>query len=369
MKAPRFTKIVANLPGGSAFVGPETMERRRGRPFKARLGANESIFGPSPKSIAAMQEAAAGQWMYGDPEKYDLRQGLAAHFNLPPETIQIGEGIDGLLDNLVRMLIEPGDHVVTTDGAYPTFNSHVAIQGGVLHKVPFRDDFEDPDALFAKAAEVGAKLIYLSNPNNPMGSFIGAERMQQVVDNVPEGAVLLLDEAYVEFAPEDEVLGDLSARANVVRMRTFSKAYGLAGARVGYALAHPDIIDHFAKVVNHYGVNRVALIGALAALEDQAYLAQLRADVAAANARIAEIGRANGLVPLPSSTNFVALDCGRDGEFMRRVIAELAERDVFVRGGFSVPQDRCIRVSAGRPADLDLFEAALPGALKAAAEQ
>ena len=165
---PPFAPLVAGLPATVPFVGPETLERRRGVPFAARLGANESAFGPSPLAARAMREAVGQVWKYGDAPSFDLSHALAAHHRTTPDSIMVGEGIDGLLGNLVRMMVAPGDAVVTSDGAYPTFNFHVAGFGGVLHKVPYRGDHEDPEALAARAAETGAKLVYLANPVNPM---------------------------------------------------------------------------------------------------------------------------------------------------------------------------------------------------------
>lgn len=347
------------------FVGPETQERARGSKFAARLGANENVFGPSPKAIAAMQAAIPDIWMYGDPENHDLKRALAAHHDVAPENIVVGAGIDGLLGSLCRMLVEQGTAVVTSLGAYPTFNFHATGYGGALHTVPYIGDAEDPKAVIDKAREVDASLIYFANPDNPMGSFYDSDAVQAMIDDVPSGAVLCLDEAYVEFAPESTAPPFDVSNPNVIRMRTFSKAYGMAGARVGYAIGHVDLINSFNKVRNHFGMNRAAQAGALAALKDQEYLAQTVANVAAARVRIGEISRANGLEPLPSATNFVTIDCGRGGDYARALVAALNERDIFVRMPFVAPQDRCIRVSAGRPQDLDLFEAALPAALEA----
>ena len=366
MTGPRYTPLVASLPATVPFVGPEAQERMNNRPFKARLGANENVFGPSPRAIAAMQEASADQWMYGDPESHDLRAALAAHHAIRPENIVVGEGIDGLLCYLVRLVIEQGDAVVTSDGAYPTFNYHVAGFGGVLHKVPYRDDHEDPRALFRKAAEVGAKLVYLANPDNPMGTWHKGADIVAAMEDLPADTLFILDEAYVEFAPEGTAATVDIEDPRLIRMRTFSKAYGLAGARVGYALGAEPLITAFNKIRNHFGMNRAAQIGALAALEDSAYLAQTVDKVTAARNRIAAIAQANGLSALPSATNFVAVDCGGDGDFARRVLSELVARGVFVRMPFVAPQDRCIRISAGRPEDLNLLETALPAALAAA---
>jgi histidinol-phosphate aminotransferase len=146
-------------------------------------------------------------------------------------------------------------------------------------------------------------------------------------------------------------------------MRTFSKGYGLAGLRVGYAIGAPDLVRAFDKVRNHFGVGRIAQAGALAALSDQTWLGQVAARVVAAREGLAGIARQNGLSPLPSATNFVTMDCGRDGDFARTVLRGLIARDIFVRMPFVAPQDRCIRVSCGRTEDLAAFAAALPAAL------
>ncbi|MEM8577159.1 MAG: pyridoxal phosphate-dependent aminotransferase [Pseudomonadota bacterium] len=361
----RLTTLAAALPSTVPFVGPEAQERARGAAFAARMGANESVFGPSPRSTAAM--ADAGQWMYGDPESYELKASLAAHHGTTPAHIVVGEGIDGLLGYLVRLCVGPGDPVVTSDGAYPTFNYHVAGFGGTLHKVAYRDDHEDPAALFAKAAEVGAKLVYLANPDNPMGSWHDGAALVRALDALPQGTLLVLDEAYIDCAPAGTAPDLPWDDPRLVRMRTFSKAYGLAGARVGYALGHPDLIRAFDKVRNHFGMNRAAQAGALAALQDQAYLADVVDRIAAARARIAQIAADNGLTALPSAANFVAIDCGRDGAFAKAVLDGLIAQGLFVRMPFAAPQNRCIRVSCGTPADLDALAQALPRALVHAA--
>jgi histidinol-phosphate aminotransferase len=366
MKTPRYTDLVQSLPATVPFVGPETQERARGAGFVARLGANESVFGPSPKAVAAIAAAAQGAWMYGDPEVFELRHALAVHHGVTPDTIVVGEGIDGLLGYLVRLLIAPGDAVVTSDGAYPTFNYHVTGFGGVLHKVPYAGDHEDPEALIAQARKLGAKLIYFANPDNPMGSWHDATTVQAMIDALPEGCVLALDEAYADTAPAGAIPAFDMTHPRVIRFRTFSKAYGLAGLRVGYALAAPEFVTSFNKIRNHFGLGRVAQAGALAALEDQAYLRDTIARIGAARERIAAIAHDNGLVPLPSATNFVTIDCGGDGAFARAVLADLVAQGLFLRMPFTPPQDRCIRVSVGAEADLDAFAAALPRALSTA---
>ncbi|WP_299813108.1 pyridoxal phosphate-dependent aminotransferase [uncultured Jannaschia sp.] len=362
----RLTPLTESLPASVPFVGPEAQERARGGPFAARLGANESVFGPSPRALEAMRNAAADGWMYGDPEAWELREAIAAHHGVAVESVVAGEGIDGLLGYLVRLLVAPGDAVVTSAGAYPTFNYHVVGFGGTLHPVPYRDDHEDPEALAAKAREVGAKLVYLANPDNPMGSWHDATRIAALIDALPEETLLCLDEAYAEFALPEAIPPLDPGDVRVIRMRTFSKAHGMAGLRVGYAIGHPDLIRAFEKVRNHFGLNRVAQAGALAALGDPDWLMEVRARALQSRDAIAAIAHANGLVPLPSGTNFVAVDCGHDGDFARRVLSGLLERGVFVRMPGVAPLDRCIRISCGTQADMEALGAALPDALVAA---
>ena len=366
MTGPRLTRLAQSLPASMPFVGPETQERAKGAAFTARLGANESVFGLSPKAITAMKQAASEVWMYADPEAHDLKQALAKHHEITTDNIMIGEGIDGLLGYLVRLMVAPGDAVVTSDGAYPTFNYHVAGFGGTLHKVPYKGDYEDPLALFKRAAEVDAKLVYLANPDNPMGTWHDGATLVAALDTLPMGCLLVLDEAYVDTAPVGTAPDIEIDDPRVIRMRTFSKAYGLAGARVGYALGAADLIAAFHKVRNHFGMNRMGLVGALSALEDQAYLSDVIEKIRKARDRISTIATAHGLSPIQSATNFVTIDCGQDGTFAQSVLTGLIDEGIFVRMPFIAPQDRCIRVSCGTDDLIDAFEAALPKALAAA---
>lgn len=363
---PFLTDLVRDLPATVPFIGPEALQRSRGRAFRARIGANESVFGPSPKAVAAMEAAAAGSFMYGDPENYDLRVAIAEHHGVRPENVVIGEGIDGLLGLAVKLAVAPGEAVITSDGAYPTFNYHVAVGGGRLVKVPFLNDREDLGAVLEAGKSSNAKIVYISNPNNPMGSWWPAADIEAVIAKLPPAALLCLDEAYCDTAPPESVPPIDVTNPQVLRFRTFSKAYGLAGARVGYALGEAGLIAIFDKIRNHYGMSRSGQIGALAALLDQDYLAKTVAAIAAGRERIGAIARINGLAALPSATNFVTIDCGRDGTYAKRILDEIVARDVFVRMPGVAPLNRCIRVTVGTMADLDVFAEVLPEALRAA---
>jgi histidinol-phosphate aminotransferase len=359
---PRAAALPANVP----FTGPEALERRTGIPFRARLGANESLFGPSPRAVLAMQAAARDAWMYGDPENHDLKQALAVHHRVTPAHVAVGPGIDGLLGLICRLTLDPGTPVVTSLGAYPTFNFHVAGAGGDLTRVPYRGDHEDIDGLLGAARATGARLLYLANPDNPMGSHHPAEVIEEMAANLPETTLLVLDEAYADLAPPGAVPVIAADHPQIIRLRTFSKGYGLAGARVGYAITNPELALAFDKIRDHFGMTRVSQAGALAALADQDWLASVQDQTRAARVRLSAIARQNGLRPLPSATNFVTIDCGRDGDFARRVLAEMGARGVFIRMPGVAPLDRCIRISLGDDPALDIVEKTLPLALQAA---
>jgi len=364
---PPFTPLVESLPSTVPFVGPEALERKRNRHFKARLGANESGFGPAPSVIAAMQNNAAEAWKYADPENFDLKQALAAHLRVAPGNVAVGEGVDTLLGLVVRQYVREGTPVVTSLGAYPTFNFHVAGFGGRLITVPYRDDREDLEALLAAVRRADAPLLYFSNPDNPMGTWWDAAEIERLIDRLPATTMLILDEAYGETAPPTALPPIDVSRPNVLRMRTFSKAYGLAGMRCGYAIGAERQILAFDKIRNHFGMNRLTQIAALAALEDQTYLRSVTQRIIDARVQIAQIAEANGLKPIPSATNFVTIDCGRDGPFAQALLNALIERDVFVRKPMAPVLDRCIRVSVGVPSELDYFAEQLPAALAAIA--
>ena len=364
MIVPSLAPIAADLPETVPFVGPEALERRSGSVFRARLGANESAFGPSPLAMEAIRSAATDIWKYGDPECHHLRAALATHHGVASDEVVIGEGIDGLLGLAVRLFAAPGAAVVTSLGAYPTLNYHVAGFGARLVTVPYRDNREDLEALAKVAQMERAAMVYLANPDNPMGSWWRAEAVRQFIAAVPPSTMILLDEAYGEYAPPDALPAIDTSQPNVLRLRTFSKAYGMAGMRCGYAVGNRSAIRAFERVRNHFGVNALAQAGAVAALGDRSFLATVIERTARARNRIAAIAQENNLVPLPSATNFVTIDCGHDGPYAQRLLAALSEHGIFIRKPMAPGLDRCIRISVGRDDELDVLAEFLPVALR-----
>jgi histidinol-phosphate aminotransferase len=353
-----FTRIVQEIPATVPFLAPEAIERRSGKALTLRLGANESAFGPSPLALEAMCEAAARVNWYGDPESYDLRMALAERHRVGIEHIVIGCGIDDLLELIVRTYLEPGQTAVTSLGGYPTFAYHVAGYGGKLERVPYHDDRNDLAGLAEAANRSQARIVYLANPDNPSGSWDTAEEIGSFVDALPEDCLLLLDEAYSDFAPAEALPSVDVSDPRVIRARTFSKAHGMAGARIGYALATAEIIAAFDKIRLHFGVNRVAQAGALASLQDTAHLESVVEAVAKGREEYATLARDLGFTPLPSATNFVTMDVG-GVERARALVTALAELGVFIRMPAAPPLDRCVRVTVGKPEERAAFAEAL----------
>ncbi|MBM3278251.1 MAG: aminotransferase class I/II-fold pyridoxal phosphate-dependent enzyme [Candidatus Handelsmanbacteria bacterium] len=341
-----FTPLIRSLPAVVPFVPPEALERRNGRPLAVRVGANESAFGISPLAREAMRGAVEQISWYNDPEAHELRLTLAPLHGVAMEEVCVAAGIDELLGLMVRLSVEPGDPVVSSRGSYPTFNFHVAGFGGRLCPVPYRGDYTDLEALAAEVKKTGAPLVYLANPDNPMGTFHPAASVRDFLGQLPPDCLVILDEAYVEFAPAQVHLPVETLDPRLVRMRTFSKAHGMAGARIGYAVAHRQVVAALDKIRNHFAVNRVAQAGALASLGDPGFLAGVVRQVEEGRREYAALAGELGLRAVPSGTNFVALEIGPQA---RRLLEVLLENDVFVRMPGMAPLDRCIRVTVGTP--------------------
>ena len=357
-ESPPLTKVLSELPAYVPFVGPETLERRMGRPFEVRVGANESAFGISPRARAAMCEAVERVAWYNDPDNFELRAALSARHGIAADEICVSAGIDDLLGLIVRIIVEPGDPVVASQGSYPTFAFHVSGYGGRAELVPYLDDRADLDGLAARVRATGAHLVYVANPDNPMGTWHDAADLNRFVRGLPDDCIAVLDEAYADFAPAAAIGAMDTSERRLIRTRTFSKAHGMAGARIGYALAHRDVVGHLEKVRNHFGVNRVAQAGALASLEDEGFVRSVIDAVDEGRADYARLAGALGLATVPSATNFTCFDLGSSARAVA-VLEDLLAHGVFVRMPGCPPQSRCIRVTVGTPDERRRFEAIL----------
>lgn len=346
---PPYTRVLAELDIQPPFVGPKELERRRGKPYKARLGANECLFGVSPAALALVAERCHETALYSDPTNKELRDALASLWYRPRADIVVAEGIEGLLHLFVRACIDIGDVAVTSRGGYPSFDFYVQSCGGRLVHVPYlRSGENDLTGLADAACRHEAKLVYLANPDNPTGGLLPTSDINALIERIPKGCLLLLDEAYADFADAGCLLPREASWPNVVRMRTFSKLYGLAGARVGYALADPAIIVALDRIRQHFAVSKLAQEMALAALSDHTFVADVLARTAEGREHYCTLAEDLGFTTLPSAANFVAFDFG-DAERAEAVTEWLEANDVFVRRPTDAPLDRLIRITVGPP--------------------
>jgi len=355
----RYSRVVGSLPATVPFVPPEQFERRLGHTLKLRIGANESAFGPSPKAVAAIREGATRVAWYCDPEGFVLREALARHHGVRIENIGLGTGADDILGLSVRAFVDAGEPVVMSHGGYATFAFHVAGFGGRFVHAPYRGDRNDAEALAAAARESNARLVYLANPDNPTGSWLSADEQMRLIEGLPTGAILVLDEAYSDFAPRGTLPALDPEDPRVIRVRTFSKAHGMAGMRVGYAIAPAEVIATFDKIRHHFGVSRLAQEAALASLGDQPFIRDVVRRVEEGRAELARIAARLQLRALPSTTNFVAFDMGSAARARATLALLLEEESCFLRMPGVPPLDRLVRVTVGTAEERAGFAAAL----------
>ena len=233
-----------------------------------------------------------------------------------------------------------------------------------IKKVNLTDDYQLNVNGILDAINENTKVIFICTPNNPTGNCVKSEDIFEILNKF--NGIVFVDEAYIDFVDDNFVPQIALDTKNVIRMRTFSKAYGMAGLRVGYAIGEKDLILNFEKIRNHFGMSRISQVGALAALEDYEFISDVINKVKLSRNRIADIAYNNNCKFIPSFTNFVAIDCLQDSKFAKKVLENLINNGVFVRMPYSYPQNRCIRVTVGIDKDIDLFEKYLPIALKKA---
>ncbi|MCY4639204.1 MAG: histidinol-phosphate transaminase [Chloroflexi bacterium] len=326
-----------------------------------KLDGNENPEGASPAARRAL--GAVTPHRYPDPEQRRLREALAAHLGVAPESVVAGAGSDELIDLVIRCVVGPGDRVVI---APPTFGMYAFDAGQVgaeVVEVPRLPDWSlDPEALLAEARR--AKLVALASPNNPTGGSAPRELLESLLES---GALLLLDEAYIEFTKERSMAEEAAAGAPLVVLRTFSKWGGLAGMRVGYAAMPAPLAETLMVVKQPYSVSVAAEAAALASLEDRALLDERACALVAERERMAAaLAETGWLHPHPSAANFVLVEATAapaggppPADAGRRLYEALRRRGVLVRHFASPRLGRCVRISAGRAGETDALLAAI----------
>ncbi|MCI0404093.1 MAG: histidinol-phosphate transaminase [Acidobacteria bacterium] len=342
-------------------------ERESGLPC-VKMASNENPLGPSPAAIEAMRAAAAETNYYPDNEAARLRERLAELNRAGSEHILITAGSTVLLDLLARTLLGPSTNAVTSELSFIVYTHVTQAAGSKLIRVPMRNWTFDLDAV-AGAINADTRLVFLANPNNPTGTMFDAAATDAFLARVPAHVVVVLDEAYCDYAGDyartqgieySHSLDYVRQGRNVVVLRTFSKAHGLAGLRVGYGFGPPELMQYLSRVRNPFSVSAVAEAGALAALDDEFHIRRAvennRTGVAWLTSQLNELG----LRPVPTASNFIFCKVGEDaGELAKRLQGE----GVIVRPMTAWGAPTAIRVTVGTPETNQLFMAALKKSL------
>jgi len=344
-------KLIPYVPGKPV----EEVERELGIAGAVKLASNENPLGPSPRALEAARGAAAQVNRYPDGGGYLLRGRLAERLGVSPEQIVLGSGSSEVVDVLVRTFCRPGpdgDEVLTHKHAFFMYKISAQAAGVAYREAPVHDDLRcDVDALAAAVTDK-TKLIFLPNPNNPTGAYVTRAELERLLGKLPQRVMLVMDEAYFEYAralPDYPVGEDYrGGRRLLVTLRTFSKAYGLAGMRIGYGIADREVIDYLNRVRLVFNVPSIAQEAARAALDDEEHVLR--------SVRLNEAGRAQlteGLQKLgfrvyPTAANFVLVDVERDGE---TVFQTLLRKGVIVRPLQAAGLMRHLRVSIGTAAE------------------
>jgi len=338
----------------------EDVKREYGLDDVIKLASNENPFGVSPKALAAMEAALSSLNTYPDGAGYAFRAALAAHFSVDMDQVAIGNGADDLIQELSMAFLEDGDEVIVSRSSFPMYDIYAAAMRARLVKTPLTDDLGlDLDAM-AEAITDRTKLVYVCNPNNPTGKIVSSDEVDAFIRRVPENVLIVLDEAYFEMVDSADYPESLryvrEGRANVFVMRTFSKAYGLAGIRVGYGFAHSDIISTMLRIKPPFNVNVLAQTAGIAALTDTAFVAEsVDGNKSGRGFLESEFDRLN-LSYAESHTNFILVHIGPRALAVQQ---GLLERGIIVRPcvGYDLPE--YLRVSIGTMDQNERFIATL----------
>jgi histidinol-phosphate aminotransferase len=341
----------------------EHVQRELGLEHVVKLASNEGPFGPLTAALEAMGRAAADLNRYPDGGAHTLHHALAERHAVPVANVCAGAGADGCIDYLSQAILDPGDEIVCGWPSFPSYVIYARKQGAHAHLVPLRHHRYDLDAL-ADAITPSTKIVYICHPNNPTGTMNTTDELDAWFERVDERVITVIDQAYFEYIDRedypDAVERYFKAGHDVVVLRTFSKIYGLAGQRVGYAIGPEQVVAAMTKVRRPFDLTTTAQVAATASIDGGAEIERRRAIKAQGLERLAEILTEHGFEPVPSVGNFVYVDVGGDAvELFERLLHE----GVIVRplAGFGAPS--AIRVSVGTPDEIDEFAGALGRAL------
>ncbi|MEM2865628.1 MAG: histidinol-phosphate transaminase [Candidatus Hadarchaeales archaeon] len=330
------------LKAGRAYPYAGEYGRRR---EVVNLASNESPFGPSPLVLRALREALPQVGYYPDPKAEGLRKAVGRYVGLGGEEVLLGNGSDELMDLLCRALLDPGDRVLLPLPTFSFYETGVLLSGGVPRFYRGRGVEWDPEELVSACR--GVKLVFLGRPNNPTGSCLEEEAVEGLLDT---GALVVADEAYVEFSSRGSLARWVRRRENLAVLRTFSKAFGLAGLRVGYLLARPELVSVLERLRQPFNVNRLAQVAAEAALRDLKHMKRVVGEVRRERERLRHELLSLGLKVLPSEANFLMVGTSPWGKTAPELCRELYREGILIRdlSGFRGAGKEWVRITVGR---------------------
>lgn len=342
---PEYIAAIKPYPPGKPLT---ELARELGITAAVKLASNENPLGPSPKALAAIRQNLAELHRYPDPGAYNLRQALAHKLGLAPEQLLCGNGSDEILELLVRVFLRPGDEVIYAAPGFLMYPILAQAAGAVVRPVPLQEYRTDLAGIL-RAVTPRTKLIFLNNPHNPTGTVFYRQEWEDFLAFLPERVVVVVDEAYFEFVTDPRVptaLAYLQEDRPLLGLRTFSKAYGLAGIRLGYAYGPAALLSYLDRIRSPFNVNSLAQAAGVAALEDEEFLARTRQIVQEGLAYLGAAFSELGLEYLPSQANFLLVNLRRPAA---PVYEALLRRGVIVRPMTSYDFPEYIRVNAGLP--------------------
>lgn len=367
------------MPGHGRLVSPSIDSMRAyppGKPWRALaaelgippeelllLAANENVLGPSERAVAAAQGALAGAHLYPDGASTELKDALAQKLGVDAARIVVGNGSNDIIDLLVRTFVGPDELVASAWPSFVVYRLVAQAAGKDAVLAPLHRDRYDLAAL-AALIDYRTKLVFIANPNNPTGTYVTKRELSSFLERIPPTVIVVLDEAYFEYvvAPDyPSGLTDFPGRSRLVVLRTFSKAHGLAGLRIGYGVMDPELVEYIDRVRQPYNVSSVAQAAAIAALEDDAHVEQSRKMVRAGMAQLEAGFTKLGLSFVPSQANFIVVRVPGEGD---RVQADLKKRGVLVRGMSAYGMPSAVRLTVGTEAMNARVLAALGEVLK-----
>ena len=344
----------------------DELEREYGVKNSIKLASNENAWGPSPKAVTAVREALGNLHRYPDGASYYLTQALAAHHDVDASEVVLGNGSNEMIEFLVKAFIQEGLEVICSHPSFLMYEKFTQMRGGRCTVLPLANMRHDLEAILAAIGDK-TRLIFIDNPNNPSGSMIAPAVLSDFLARVPEHVVVVLDEAYIDFARRElhldihPFIRHPEKRCPVAFLRTFSKVYGLPGLRVGYGLMPAEVAACLHKVRQPFNINSLAQAGALAAVRDQAYFQ----DIVAKNRRGRDVltdGLSRlGCDPLPSETNFIFFDIHADAD---RLYKALLYKGVIIRPMRAYGHPTCLRVTVGTDEENSRFLAAIEECLR-----